>query len=50
MMQGTRKLSSAGFPIKYGNRVVYVILPTLAKKGKVKFQLFMTTGKGPRRP
>ena len=46
MLQGKRKLSSTAFPIKYGNRVVYVILPTFVKKGKVSFQLKLTTAKG----
>lgn len=46
MVQGKRKLSSAGFPIKFGNRIVYVILPNFVKKGKVNFTLNLTTGKG----
>jgi hypothetical protein len=44
--QGKRKLSSPGFPIKFGNRTVYVMLPAFVKQGKVQFQLALTTPKG----
>ena len=46
MVQGKRKLTSTGFPVKFGNRTVYVILPAFVKAGKVQFQVSLTPAKG----
>ncbi|HJU48617.1 MAG TPA: Calx-beta domain-containing protein, partial [Gaiellaceae bacterium] len=43
MFQGKRVVRSKPFELRAGNRTVYVVLPKNVKKGRVNFQMLVTT-------